>query len=145
MDESTPSHAAEVDALRQAYAALNRNDIEEFVAAFDPQIERVERIRTPEFPGGRTYHGLKAVKAHVEEGRRTWAEGGCEPERFLVAGDKILAFVHVRVRLTRETEWREGHAVDVYTYRNGRFVQFHTFVDEREALKWAGVEAPDKT
>jgi ketosteroid isomerase-like protein len=134
--ELTPSLAAETEALREAYAALNRNDIPAFVQVFDPQIERIE-----EFPGGGTYHGLAAVKAHLSQHRGNWAQGSCEPERFIVAGDRITVFVHVRVRLKHETECREGHIADVYTFRNGKAIQMRTFADRRHALEWAGGKA----
>jgi hypothetical protein len=45
----------------------------------------------------------------------------------------------VRVRLKGETTWREGHVGDVFTFRNGKIVQFRTFFDTREALEYAGV------
>ena len=140
MDNETPSLAAEIDALRGAYAALNRNDIAGFVAVFDPQIERIEPA---DFPMAGTYRGLEAVTAHVTKGRGTWAEGGCVPQRFIVApgGDRIIVLVHVRVRLKHESEWREGRIADVYTFRSGKAVQFRTFGDERQALEWAGVTA----
>lgn len=140
MDTPTPSLAAETEALREAYAALNRGDIPGFVKVFDSQIERIEPA---DFPQDGIYRGLEAVKAHVSKGRGTWAEGGCEPERFIVAGDRIVALIHVRVRLKHETEWREGRAADVYTFRNGKAIQFRTFFDERQALEWAGVKASD--
>ena len=138
MSNSTPLLAAEIEAIREAYAALNRNDIPGFVQFFDPQIERIEPA---DFPQGGTYHGLAAVTAHVAKGRGTWAEGGCEPQRFVVAGDRVIVFVRVRVRLKHETEWREGRIADVYTFRNGKAIQFRTFADERQALEWAGVKA----
>ena len=134
MDESIQPLAAETEAIREAYAALNRNDIAGFVAVFDPQIERIEFA---ESSSGGTYHGLEAVKAHVAQGRSTWAEGSCEPERFIVAGDKIVVFLHVRVRLKDHTEWVEGRTADVYTWRNGKAIQFRTFADKRQALEWA--------
>ena len=140
MSKQTPPLAVETDALRDAYAALNRNDIPGFVQHFDPQIERIEPA---DFPQGGTYHGLAAVTAHVAKGRGTWAEGGCEPQRFIVAGERVIVFIHVRVRLKHETEWREGRIADVYTFRNGKAIQFRTFADERQALEWAGVEASD--
>ena len=140
MDKATPSLAVETEALREAYAALNRNDIAGFVAVFDPQIERIEPA---DFPLGGTYHGLEAVTAHVAKGRGTWAEGSCAPERFIVAGDRIIVLVHVRVRLKNETEWREGRLADVYTFRNGKVIEFRTFADEAQAFEWAGVRASD--
>ncbi len=138
MDKSTSALAAEVEALKKAYAALNRNDIPALAALFDPQIERIEPA---DFPQGGTYHGLEAVTAHVSKGRGTWAEGRCEPQRFVVAGDRIIVLVDVRVRLKHETEWREGRVADGFTFRNGKAIQFRTFADEGQALEWAGVTA----
>lgn len=140
MGKSTPSLAAETEALREAYAALNRNDIPGFVNIFDPQIERIEPA---DFPMAGTYRGLAAVTEHVTKGRGTWAEGSCEPERFIAAGDKIVVIAHVHVRLKTETEWREGRIADVFTFRYGKAIQFRTFGDERQALEWAGVQASD--
>ena len=140
MDELTPSRAAETEALREAYAALNRNDIPATVKAFDPQIEWTEPA---EYPGGGTYHGHAGVKAHLSQARETWAEGSCEPEQFIVAGDKIVVFLYVRVRLKDNTEWIEGRLADVYTFRNGTASQMRAFADRRQALEWAGGKASD--
>ncbi|GMU82257.1 MAG: hypothetical protein AMXMBFR47_21280 [Planctomycetota bacterium] len=135
MDRPTPPFATEIAALKEAYAALNRNDIAGFVSLFDAEIERIEPA---DFPQGGTYRGLEAVTAHVAKGRGTWAEGSCEPERFIVAGDRIVVSIRVRVRLTHETQWREGRIADVYSFRDGKAFQFRTFGEERQALEWAG-------
>lgn len=146
MGELTPTLAAETEALREAYAALNRGDIPGFVKLFDPQIERIEPA---DFPQGGTYQGLAAVTEHVSKGRGTWAEGGCEPQRFIVAppgdggSDRIIVLINVRVRLKTETQWREGRLADVYTFRDGKAIQFRTFGDERQALEWAGVKVSE--
>ncbi len=140
MGKLTPPLAAETEALREAYAALNRNDIPALVKAFDPQIEWTE---PSEYPGGGTTHGLAAVKAHLSQARGTWAEGSCEPERFIVAGDKIIVFIHVRVRLKHNMEWVEGRHAAVYTFRSGKAIQMRIFDDKRQALEWAGVKASD--
>jgi uncharacterized protein len=138
MSKLTPSLAAETEALREAYAALNRNDISATVKAFDPQIEWTEPA---EYPGGGTSHGLADVEALLSRARATWAEGGCEPERFIFAGDKIIVFVYVCVRLKDNLEWIEGRLADVYTFRNGKVIQKRTFDEREQALEWAGVEA----
>jgi hypothetical protein len=136
---STPTRplAAETEALKESYAALNRNDIPAMVKVFDSQIEWTEPA---EYPTGGTYHGLAEVKAHISQSRATWAEGSCEPERFIVAGDKIVVLVQVRARLKQETAWREGRMADVYTFRNGKAIQLRAFADRRQALDWAGVD-----
>ena len=132
--------AAETEALREVYAAINRNDIPGALKFFDPQIERVE---LEGFPSAGIYRGHAEVMAHLSQGRDTWAEGTCEPERFIAAGDKIVVFLYVRVRLKDNTEWLEGRLADVFTFRNGKAIQMRTFDDRRQALEWAGVNASD--
>lgn len=141
MSKSTPSSEAEIKALQETYAALNRNDLPAFLRIFDSQIERVE---PPGIPGGEIYRGLEAFQALVTLHRGNWAEGGCEPERFVTVGDRIVVFVHVRVRLKNEPTWREGHIADIFTFRQGKAIQFCTFIDSQRALEWAGSEVPGK-
>lgn len=140
MGERTPALTAETEALREAYAALNRNDIPAMLNVFDPQIEWIEPAG---YTLGGTYHGHAALVAHLSQARDTWAEGSCEPERLLAAGDKVIVFLHVRVRLKQELEWREGHHADVYTFRDGKAIQMRIFEDSQRALEWAGIKAPD--
>lgn len=136
MGDPTPlSLEAERKALRAAYDALNRNEVEGFVAVFAADIERIEPVEL----SGRNYRGLDEVKAHVAFHRARWAEGGCEPERLRVAGDRIVVYVKVRVRLQDETDWREGRLADVFTFRDGKAIEYRTFVDRRKALEWVGL------
>ncbi len=136
MPPTEPSRATEIQAIRGAYAALNRNDVAGFLQIFDPAIERVE---PPGFPSSGTYHGIEAVTAHVTQARAKWAEGACEPQRFVVSGDRIIAIVDVRVRLKDESDFREGQIADGFIFRNGKAIFFGTFGSEREALEWAGL------
>ena len=129
-----------IEVLKSFYAALNHNDLDACCEHFDPQIERVE-------PAGHktsgVHRGREKVRAHIAEGRGTWAEGGCEPERFLVNGDKVIAYVHVRVRLKGATDWLDGRCADVFTFRNGMIVHWRTFWERKEALEWVGIDDPD--
>jgi ketosteroid isomerase-like protein len=127
----------ETEALRKAYAALNGNDITGFTAILDPEIERIEPAG---FPTSGTYHGIESVKAQISQGRSTWAEGVCEPESFIVAGDKIVVVANIHVRLKGHTDWIDGRIGDVFTFRNGKAIQFRTFAEPEEAFEWAGVD-----
>lgn len=49
-------------------------------------------------------HGHAGFRTHLSESRANWAKGNSDPERFIVAGDQIIAFVHVRVRRKDSTE-----------------------------------------
>ena len=126
----------EIETLKQVYAALNRNDADAFVRDFDPRIVRIEFEGSP-MAGA--FQGIDAVKTHVAQGRSTWAEGTCEPEQFTVVGDKIVVSTHVHVRLKDQTDWLEGRTGDVFTFRDGKVIEFRTFADACQALEWAGV------
>lgn len=137
MNDQTQPLAAKTEALKQAYAALNRNDIDGFIKDFDPEILRVE---PRDDPAAGTFRGIDAVKEHVTQGRSTWAEGTCEPERFVAAGDKVVVVTHVYVRLKDRTDWVEGRTGDVFTFRNGKVIEFRTFWKPEEAFAWVETE-----
>ena len=80
-EELNPTHG--IETAKQIYAALNGNDISAYLNFFDANIERFETF------GGR-YHGLAELKDNFLQGRETWAEGSCGPEKFTVAGNKVV-------------------------------------------------------
>jgi len=126
-----------VTALRGAYAAFNRGDMDAAVESLDPQIEWTEPA---EFPGGGTYHGRDGAKRYLTQSRAAWAEVISEPERFITAGNRIVVFVHARVRPKDGTQWQEVRLADVYTIRNGKAIEMRAFADRQEALRWAVAE-----
>lgn len=135
LDTAKPALAAEIEALKKLYDALNRNDIDGVLDALSPDIVWME---WPGKPGGGTYRGREAVKAHFSKARANWAEGTCTAERFVAAGDKVVVFIHVHVRVKGETDWREGRHASVYTFRDGKAIEQRIFDDTQEALVWAG-------
>jgi uncharacterized protein len=128
-------HERVIATLRDAYAAFNRGDIDGAVAGLDPQIEWSE----PEsFPGGGMYHGRDGAKRYLTQSRAAWAEVISEPEQFIDAGDRIVVFVHARVRAKDSNDWQEVRLADVYTMRDGKIVAMRAFADRQEALRWVG-------
>ena len=129
--------STETEALKQFFAAINRNDVQAAMKDFDAEIVRIE----PEgFPTAGSYRGVAEVQEHVSKGRGTWAEGSCEPEKFLENGDKVVVYLHVRVRLKGSTEWVEGRFADGFVFRNGKIIQYRTFAERPDALKWADIQ-----
>jgi ketosteroid isomerase-like protein len=123
--------------LRAAYAAFNQGDIDAAVASFDSDIEWSE----PQgFPGGGTYHGRVGAKRYLTQSRAAWAEVNSDPERFIISGNRIVVFVHARVRPKDGSEFHDVNLADVYTFRNGKAIKMQAFADRQEALRWAGVE-----
>ena len=124
-------------ALRGAYDAFNRGDIDAAVEPLDAQVEWSEPA---EFPGGGTYHGRQGAKRYLAQSRAAWAEVISEPERFIPAGNRIVVFVHARVRPVNSHQWQEVRLADVYTFRNGKAIQMRAFADRQEALRWVGAK-----
>lgn len=125
--------------LEQFYGAINRNDMPALGAWLDPQIVRIEPAG---FPASGTYRGLAEVQEHFAQARGTWAEGTCEPEKFLVHGSKVVAHVHVRVRLKDSADWIDARIADGFVFRGGKIIEFRTFPERADALEWAGLADP---
>ena len=127
----------ETAVLEDFFAAINRNDMQAMIKDFDPGIVRIE----PEgFPTAGTYRGIAEVQEHVRKGRGSWAEGTCDPEKFLQNGDKVVVYLHAHVRLHGSTEWVGGRFADGFVFRNGRIVEYLSFGERAQALIWAGIE-----
>jgi uncharacterized protein len=127
----------ETEVLKLFFDAINRNDMQAIVRDFDPEIVRIE----PEgFPTAGTYRGITEVQEHVRKGRATWAEGTCDPEKFLVNGNKVVVYLHARVRLHDATEWIGGRFADGFVFRDGKIIEYLSFGDRADALKWAGID-----
>ncbi len=126
-----------VQVLEQFFSAINRNDMQSLTKYFDPQIVRIE---PSDFPTAGTYRGIAQVREHVAKGRGTWAEGTCEPEKFLTNRDQVVVYLHVRVRLKDSTDWIDGRFADGFVLRNGKITEYITFGERSDALKWAGIE-----
>ena len=126
-----------IQVLKQFFDAINRNDMQAVVENLDPQIVRIE---LEGLPSAGTYRGISEVQEHVTKGRGTWAEGSCEPEKFLEHGDKVVVYLHARVRLKDSLEWIDGRFADGFVFRGGRIVEYRTFAQRAEALEWAGIQ-----
>jgi ketosteroid isomerase-like protein len=133
--------STQTETLKHFFAAINRNDMQAITRDFDPEIARIE----PEgFPAAGTYRGIAEVREHVRKGRGSWAEGTCEPEEFLENGDKVVVYLHARVRLKGSTEWVGGRFADGFVFRNGKIIEYRSFGERAEALEWAGIEEQER-
>jgi uncharacterized protein len=126
-----------ITALRGAYAAFNRGDID---AAVVPLDEHIEWSEPTEFPGGGTYHGREGARRYLSQSRASLAEGTSTPVQFISAGNRIVVFVHAHVRPHGSPDWHDIDLADVYTIRDGRIVQMRAFTNRQDALRWAGAE-----
>jgi len=123
--------------LRAAYASFNRGDIDAAVHLLDPHVEWTEPA---EFPGGGAYNGIDGAKCYLTQSRAGAAEVISEPERFIRSADRIVVFVHARVRPKESHTWQDGKLADVHRFHGGRVVQMRAFADRQDALRWVGID-----
>lgn len=130
----------EIEIIRQIYHGINRNDIDAVLDVMDVDIIRLE----PEgFPTAGVYSGHTEIRHHLSMGRSTWAEGGCEPVDFFMAGTKIVVTVHIKVRLKDHLEWIDAWIADGFTLKSERVAEFHSFPNNQKAFEWAGIALED--
>ena len=123
-----------IAALRSAYDAFNRGDIDSAVQFLDSHVDWSE---PSEFPGGGTYTGPEAVKRYLSQSRAAWAECRSEPEQLIPIGNRVVVFVHARVRPKDSSAYQDVLLADVYTFRDDRVIQMRAFADRQQALHWA--------
>jgi ketosteroid isomerase-like protein len=133
--------AQRIAILRSAYAAFNRGDIDAAVQSLAPDIDWSEPT---DFPGGGSYHGREAAKQYLANSRASVAEVISKPEQFIPAGDRIVVFVHARVRPKNSTTWQEVRLADVYLFRGLTPIQMKAFADRHQALEWANAQTPPR-
>ncbi len=126
----------QTEVLEHFFAAINRNDMQAITRDFAPDILRTEPTG---FATAGTYRGIAEVQAQVTKGRGTWAEGTCDPEKFLEHGDKVVVYLHAHVRLKDSNEWIGGRFADGFVFRNEKIAEYHTFWERPQALAWAGI------
>ena len=134
--QPTPEQEHLISALRDAYTAFNRGDMDAAVQLLSSDVDWSE---PKEFPGGGTYHGRNAAKQYLTQSRAAWGEVNSEPEQFIPAGNRIVVFVHARVRARGSEEWQDVRLADVYTFHNGQAVSMRAFANRNEALSWVGL------
>jgi hypothetical protein len=49
-------------------------------------------------------------------------------------------YLYAWVRLKNSTDWIGGRFADGFVFRNGKIVEYRSFGERLDALKWAGME-----
>jgi ketosteroid isomerase-like protein len=109
----------------------------DFVA---PDLE-VEFAGTQSGAPGLHYRGLDGLVEGWREWLVPWASYHLRIDEYLDAGEKVVLLVSVRARTSRDGVEFEHDAAAVWTLRGGTPVAVHFFLEQGDALRFAGVEA----
>jgi ketosteroid isomerase-like protein len=130
-----------VELVRRAMDAWNREDVEALIPLSDPDVEFVSIFAGME---GRTYRGYDGLRRYFADMRDTWAEFHREMEDVIDAGrDQVV----VPFRLIG-TARASGIPVDervttVFYLRQQRLQRMVVYRDRREAFDAAGLSEQD--
>jgi len=128
-----------LDLVQRAYEAWNRGDIDGALEFVDRD---VEVSLPPNFPESGTYRGLTEVRRLMTEHLLPILENlQAMPERFLDAGDQVVAFVRYSGRGSATGIEVRGAGLDahVWSLRGGKVERLRMYPGTKEALEAAGL------
>lgn len=102
--------------------------------------ERVE-VRIPDaYPeGAQVFRGREGLTRWVASTKEIWDEWRFEPERFLDAGEQVVAFVRVLARGGSSGVTLDRKTAHVWTLRDRRVTRCEVYLDRSEALEAVGL------
>lgn len=127
------SEQQNIAVIRSLYDAFGRGDLEGILGALDPQVSW-RTPGAPDLPTAGLRHGIPAVRDFFGLLLNTMDLAEFRPTDFLAAGDKVVV-----LGTSREGPKGSGRLVDfrwvhVFTFRNGRIVEFEEPADVSELV-----------
>lgn len=129
--------SADVQTLRDAYAAFARQDIPGVMAAFHEDIE----WESPDsIPFGGVYHGHAGVGDFFSQLPEHWEELRVEPEEFVDGGDTVVVVVGLRGKGAGGS--LDSKSLHLWRMRGGKAVAFREYPDTARVLQALGQQTP---
>jgi ketosteroid isomerase-like protein len=91
--------------------------------------------------GEQVFHGRNGLKRWTAVTKEVWDEWRFEVERFLDAGERVGALVHVMAEGGLSGVHLERDTAHVWTLANGKVTRCEVFLERAEALKALGLQA----
>ena len=127
------SEQQNLEVVRRLYDAFGRGDLEEMLAALDPDVSW-RTPGAPDLPTAGLRQGIPAVREFFGLLLNTFDIADFQPQDFLAADDKVVV-----LGTSREGPKGSGRLVNlrwvhVFTFRNGRIVAFEEPADVSELV-----------
>jgi ketosteroid isomerase-like protein len=131
--------AVTIDLVRDAYRFIEDIQVgrrDDYEAGYPECFaEAFELVLPPTYPeGGQTFRGRAGLKRWIDSIREIWDEWRMEQERFIVAGDQVVALIHIvacghlsGVRLDRET-------AHIWSIADGHVTRCEVYFDRSAAM-----------
>jgi ketosteroid isomerase-like protein len=135
---------ANIQVVQQAFDALNRRDVDGFLAGTEPDV--VQDWSRALGPQRGIYRGHDEVARFLHSWWDAFDESVLVVDELIGAGDQVVAVFHGRQRGRASGVEVEGRgAVLVWTVRNGKAVSATLYQERDEALEAAGVSRREES
>ena len=125
-----------VEVVRRAVAAVNRRDIEAYLACCTDDVQ----LSTPLTDVAGVYEGPDGIRRFFADVGDTGPDFQLTIERVEAIGpDRVLAFMLVTVSGRASGIPQDSHPGNVYDLAGGKIQRIRIFVDRAEALEAAGL------
>ena len=127
-----------VEAVRRAWEAFNRGDLDSFFADVAAEVEFVE---DPAFPEAAVFRGREQIATYLAGFQEAMADHRFEVEELRDLGDRVLALVHETARGTSSGADVDQRPAFLYEFRDGLIVRVRAYLDRAEGLAAAAAGA----
>ena len=103
--------------------------------------ERFELHMPATYPeGAQVFGGLEGLRRWTDKTREIWDEWRFEVERYIDAGDRVVALVHVVAEGGLSGVHLERDTAHIWTIADGKVTRCEVYLDRAEALKAMGLK-----
>jgi uncharacterized protein len=121
----------DVQALKNAYQALNHGEIARALDVLDHDAEWSEHSDLPE---AATYRGRDSIRSFLEGYLESWEDFRQETEELIDGGDRVAVLLHLVARGKGSGIEVEARYAHVWTMRDGKGVRVDAYADRALAL-----------
>jgi ketosteroid isomerase-like protein len=131
-------NSANVEVVRQSFAAIYRWDVDALLELYDPEVEFLPLTGTRVESGG--YFGHAGVRDYFEEVADVWEELRPYAEDFRTADDKVVAVGGCAVRGLGSGAETDTPMAWVVTLSDGKVTSHRGYRSGSEALEAVGLD-----
>ena len=125
-----------VEIVRSAFAAGERDGLDGLLSALDPEIEWTT---TGAFIEAATYQGHEGVRGYLGAMEDEFDDMRIDPEEFIDAGEQVVVAVRISGRGKRSGAPVELMLTSVFSLRGDKIVRIRNYAERAEALEAAGL------
>ena len=127
-----------VEALKRAFDAGNRRDIEGLLAVVHPEVEWHPAIAALLEGEARTYRGHHGVRAWFRDQNEAFAEVLFDYSEFRDFGERVVGIGRLRTRGKASGAETETPVAWVVEFKNGQAIYAKAYLEPSDALEAAG-------